>query len=72
VAIFAGKNDKLANTTDARWIRDTMNKQAMVHYQEINGGHVTFMVAKDTTWFTEDVMGLIKKYQPINPTEFLQ
>jgi lysosomal acid lipase/cholesteryl ester hydrolase/gastric triacylglycerol lipase len=32
IAIFAGKNDKIADAVDARWIRDTLTPATMVHY----------------------------------------
>jgi len=71
IAMFVGKNDKLADPTDAEWTRNTIGSDVF-HYQEINGGHLTFFIAKDMTWFNEDLMDLIKEYQPLPTTAYLQ
>ena len=75
VALFAGTSDILADTTDAEWIRDTIGSN-VVHYEEIAAGHLTFLVGKDMSYFTDSVMNLLYQYQPL-PTaqkaeEFLQ
>ena len=64
VAIFTGLFDPLADLTDARWTRDTIGKQ-VVHYEEIPAGHLTFLIGKDMTYFTQNVMGLLKQYHPL-------
>jgi hypothetical protein len=70
--MFEGKADKLADPIDARWTRDTIGK-SVFHYEEIEGGHLTFMVAKDMTYWTTGVMGILNKYQPVTQTPvFLQ
>lgn len=73
-ALFAGKADKLADVEDAQWVRDTIG-DAVVHYQEIEGGHISFMIGKDMSYFTNDVMGLLQQYHPLPQVEsavFLQ
>jgi len=74
VAMFVGHSDILADPVDAKWASETIN--SLVHYQEIVGGHLSFMVGKDMTYFTQDVMNLIKKYQPLpnsaEPAAFTQ
>lgn len=42
---------------------------AVISYQEIAGGHVTYIIGKDMTWFTDNVMGLLGTYNPtaLNP-----
>ena len=64
VAIFTGTADILADLTDARWTRDRIGDN-VVHYEEIAAGHLTFMVGKDMTYFTQGVMGLLKTYHPL-------
>ena len=64
VAIFAGIEDILADTTDAEWARDRIGDN-VVHYEEIHAGHLTFMVGKDMTYFTEGVMDLLQQYHPL-------
>ena len=68
--MFTGLFDPLADLTDSRWIRDTIGKQ-VVHYEEINAGHLTFMIGKDMSYFTKSVMDLLKQYHPL-PTEEYQ
>lgn len=63
--MFVGSIDTLADKTDAEWARDEIGSP-VVHYQEIDGGHLTFIVGKNMTWFSEDVMGLIEQYQPLS------
>lgn len=37
----------------------------VVFYKEYNLGHLSFMVANDMTYFTQDVMSLFNTYHPI-------
>ena len=72
VAIFAGTHDTIADQTDAHWIRDTLKPETLVHYEDIEAGHLTFLVGKDMTYWSEGVMGLLNQYHPLPTTEFLQ
>jgi len=58
IAMFTGNVDPLADLTDARWTRDTIG-DSIVHYEEVDAGHLTFMIGKDMTYFTEGVMDLL-------------
>ena len=58
VAMFTGLHDILADLTDSRWTRDQIGDN-VVHYEEIEAGHLTFMVGKDMTYFSEGVMDLL-------------
>ena len=64
-AMFVGDVDDLGDPTDNRWARDTINSgyNAVVHYEEIHGGHASFIVGKDMSWF-DRAMELIAKYNP--------
>ncbi len=64
VAMFTGKEDILADLTDARWTRDRIGDN-IVHYEEIEAGHLTFLVGKDMTYWSEGVMSLLKQYHPL-------
>ena len=71
IAMFAGIEDILADTTDAEWARDQIGDN-VVHYEEIHAGHLTFMVGKDMSYF-DTVMGLLEQYHPLpSAQEFLQ
>lgn len=67
VAMYTGTEDPLADLTDSRWTRDRIGDN-IVHYEEIEAGHLTFMVGKDMTYFTEGVMNLLQQYHPL-PTK---
>ena len=69
IAIFTGTEDPLADLTDSRWIKDTLSSDVLVHYSEVAAGHLTFMVGKDMTYWTEDAMNLLKQYHPLPKTE---
>ena len=69
--MFVGQSDKLADVEDAQWIRSQLG-DGVVHYQEIVGGHISFMIGKDMSYFTEDVIGLLSQYHPIPQQTFLQ
>ena len=62
--MFAGKEDPVGDTGNARKTRDTIGKN-VVHYEEIEAGHLTFTIAKDMSYFTDTVMGLLTDYQPL-------
>ena len=68
VAIFAGRQDVLADTTDARWTAGQV--KSTVRYQEIDAGHLTFLVGKDMSYFTNDVMSLMNYYSPLPSKDF--
>jgi hypothetical protein len=51
IAMFVGKADKLADPEDAAWARQTIGN-SVVRYQMVEGGHMTFFIAKDMDWFT--------------------
>ncbi len=57
--MFVGSVDKLADATDAEWAHRTIGSP-VVHYQTIPGGHLTFMVGKDMSWFSNDVMAIVQ------------
>jgi len=63
VAMFTGLEDILADLTDSRWTRDRIGDN-VVHYEEIAAGHLTFLIGKDMTYFTENVMDLLQQYHP--------
>ena len=65
VAMYVAKHDRIIYPVDSRWARDVLGS-SVVDYQEIDGGHVTFMVGKDQTYFLDGALSQIRKYNPIN------
>ncbi len=53
VAFIYGKDDLLANTKDTLALATLVKP---VYTKVINGGHVTYLVGKDMTYFRIDVM----------------
>ena len=68
VALFVADSDKIGDPTDAQNIKSAISDH-VVEYKEIPGGHFTFLIGKDMTWFSEDVMGLLTKYHPASASE---
>jgi hypothetical protein len=65
-AMFVGTVDDLGDIKDARWARDTLNSagDALIHYEEVEAGHSTFMIGKDMGYF-QNVFNLLDIYNPI-------
>jgi len=62
--MFVGENDILADLTDAEWARDTIGDDVF-HFQTIKGGHLSFMIGSDMSYWSEDVMSILNEYQPL-------
>jgi len=63
VALIVAKDDTVATPVDAQWTMSQIGAE-VIHYQEIAGGHVTYIIGKDMSFFTKDVMGLLAQYNP--------
>ena len=57
-ALIAGTYDKLADVTDVAWLNEQI-KDKVVLYKEYPLGHLSFVLAKDMSWFTDDIVPLI-------------
>ena len=68
--MFAAYDDTIADPTDAKWTKETIGAD-VIHFQWIEGGHTTFLIGKDMSYYTQDVMGLLHTYNPITATSFL-
>jgi len=63
--MFVGKYDILADGTDAEAIKTALG-DSVVHYQEINGGHLTFVAGKkENMGWLKDMMDVLEKYEPL-------
>ena len=60
-ALIAGKLDKLADLADIAWLK-TKIEDHVIFYDEFALGHLSYSLAKDMTWFSETVMGLISQF----------
>ena len=57
--MFVAKTDLISTLEDTEWTRDSIGKPSVIHYQEIDGGHASFLIGKNMTFFSEDVMNII-------------
>lgn len=64
IGMFNGRDDKIVTQEDSRWARDILG-EAVVDFQEIPGGHLSFFVSRDQTYFQVNALNLIKKYNPL-------
>ena len=63
--MFVGESDLLANPDDAAWIRGQIG-DAVVHYEQMPGGHLSFLVGKDMDYFRVRVVDLLSQYHPVD------
>eukprot|EP00347_Sterkiella_histriomuscorum_P002909 403366326 len=68
IGLFVGQYDELADKTDAQWLKTQL--KTLTHYKEYELGHLAFFVAKDMSYFTQDAMNLLMKYQPLKQNAF--
>ena len=60
IALLVGKYDGFMGIEDFRKLRDTVKH---VFYKEYEGGHVSFILGKDTVeTYTKDIIKLLKEY----------
>lgn len=62
IAMFVGTGDQLATVEDNRWAKTQMS--TVQFYKEYELGHMSFMIAKDMSYFSTDVMNLLHQYNP--------
>ena len=59
ISLFVGENDILSTPTDDRVIRDLIQPSAMHHYEEIEADHLSLLLGKDMTFWTERAMDIL-------------
>jgi hypothetical protein len=62
IAMFVGKSDELADPYDNEIAKALI--PAVFFYKEYPLGHLSFMIARDMSFFTYDAMTLLKNYHP--------
>ena len=60
-ALIQGSSDRLADALDVEWLSEQI-KDSVVYRKMYELGHLSFALAKDMTWFNEDVLTLINNY----------
>ncbi len=61
-ALFVGTYDKLATVADNEWLVTRLNQDSLIWHKEYPLGHMSFTLAKDMSFFKEDVMALVNQY----------
>ena len=54
----------LSTLADTRWVMEQI-QETLVLYAEHNLGHLSYFAAKDMTYFSNNVMGQLAKYHPV-------
>lgn len=67
IGLFVGNLDQLATVDDNRWAKTQL--KTLKFYKEYNLGHLSFMIGKDMTYFSGDVMNMLKEYHPAKVAE---
>lgn len=65
--MIAGKYDKFAELKDAQWTHDQIQKGTPppeLKLMAIDGGHSSFIVGDDMSWFEINSMDFIDRHQP--------
>lgn len=57
--LFIGSYDKLATVADNEWLVNQLNADTLVWNKVYPLGHLSFTLAKDMSFFKEDVMSLV-------------
>jgi len=71
IMLIGGEMDKLGTPDDVRWLNDQLAKNGNVIYFKIHPkmGHLSFMCAKDFSWFHEPLKIILEQYSPPNSPE---
>ena len=67
-ALFSGDMDGLSTPADVAWLSEQLGDK-VVFQKQIHGDHFTFAIGKDMTFFSQDVVAQIQKYNPLNTTD---
>ena len=64
IMLIGGELDKLGTPEDVRWLNNELSKKGNVIYFKIvpNMGHLSFMIAKDFSWFDEPFQIIMDKF----------
>ena len=62
IAMFSSKYDKIVNIVDNRDFAGRI--PAVIEHNELEGDHLTFLLAKDMTWYKR-VNELLDEYHPL-------
>jgi len=61
IALFGGKDDKLASEEDIEWLREKLDTNVVFYNIYEKMGHLSFLLSKDMEWF-DDALTLINAF----------
>lgn len=61
IALFSGSVDVLASPGDVAWLSEKLGDK-VVFQKEYLFDHFSFVIARDMTYFREDVVGVLDQY----------
>lgn len=64
-ALMSGDSDAIAVPADVEFIKEALGDN-LVFAKEYHANHGTFVLGNDMSFFSEDAVGLLKKYNPTN------
>ena len=70
VSIFAGNNDILATVEDIRSTKELFGPNTLYYYEELEADHLSFLIGKDMTYFTERAMQILNTHSKIDLYDF--
>ena len=53
--MYVARHDLIVTPEDSKWARELIGP-SVIDYMEVDGGHVTFMLGYDQTYFKENAM----------------
>jgi len=68
--LFSGSLDSLADAEDVAWLSEQLGDN-VVFEKQYHLDHFSFFMAKDMSYFTEDAVSVLQKFNPTSKA-FLQ
>ena len=65
MSLFVGSHDILATVEDDRVIRDLLRPASMHHYEELEADHLSLLLGKDMTFWTDRAMAILAELHPL-------
>ena len=64
IMLICGEQDKLASPNDVRWLHEALKKNIIYFNVVPKMGHLSFMCAKDFSWFDEPLKIIMDEFYP--------
>ena len=64
-AMLSGSNDGMAIPADVAWTIEQLGDNVVFQKQYQGFDHFSFILAKDMSYFKEDVLGLLEQYNTL-------